>query len=121
MPSIPTQRTLAKLRADGYTCAIVEKWNKWAKVRQDMGGFADIVAWKPGAGVLAIQTTSGSNVAARIQKIKESTAACAWLLSPAWLEVWGWRKAGERGKRKTWQLRRVWFDVGDDGEIRHRE
>ena len=23
----PTERTLKKLRAEGYTCAIVEKWN----------------------------------------------------------------------------------------------
>jgi hypothetical protein len=105
----PTQRTLAKLREEGWTAAIVEKWNPHAKIRQDMGGFADILAWAPNRGVLAVQATSGSNVAAHVTKLCAVPTVPAWLLSPARLEIWGWRKVGPRGKRKVWEVRRVVF------------
>lgn len=107
MPSKPTQRSLRLLRSEGWTAWVAERWNKWARVRQDMGGFGDIIAWAPGRGVLAVQATDGTSVSKRIAKIRSLPAADAWVQSGARLEVWGWRKAGERGKRKTWQVRRV--------------
>lgn len=103
----PTARTLAKLRAEGWNAWIVEKWNPHAHVRVDLGGFGDVLAWAPGRGILAVQATSGSNVSARLAKIAALDAAKSWVLSPARLEVWGWRKVGKRGERKLWECRVV--------------
>ena len=100
----PTARTLALLRAEGWTCGVVEQTIPHTFIKRDLGGFLDIVAWAPGRGVMGIQATSGSNVASRVDKIRALPSADAWLRSGARLEVWGWRKAGDRGKRKTWQV-----------------
>ena len=46
----PTQRSLAHLKALGYQARVVEKWNPFAKVRQDLFG-GDVLALKPGSPV----------------------------------------------------------------------
>lgn len=101
----PTQRSLKLLRAAGYLCAVVEHWNAWRKIRQDLFGFADILAVR-GNETLLVQTTSGSNVSARLAKIRSSQAADLWLSSPTRaIRVHGWAKRGPRGKRKVWTCR----------------
>lgn len=102
----PTERTKARLKAEGWPLiAVVEHWNPFARIRQDLFGFIDVLAVRQDE-ILAIQTTSGSNVAARIQKIAANPAYRIWLASPSRrLEVWGWRKVGPRGKRKMWEVR----------------
>lgn len=103
----PTQRSLKALRADSWLCAIVERFNPHVKIRQDLFGFADILAIR-GDECRLIQTTSGANVAARIAKIKDLPAAATWLSSPSrTIHVHGWRKVGARGKRKVWECRVV--------------
>jgi len=103
----PTQRSLKMMRADGWLCAIVEKYNSFIKVRQDLFGFADILCVKQNE-VLLIQTTSGSNVSERIKKIQALQAAEIWLDSPnRSIHVHGWRKAGPRGGVKKWECRVV--------------
>ena len=87
----PTQRTLKALRDDGWTVAIVEHWNPHARIRQDMFGFIDLVAVKPGR-TLAIQACAGASSAARVEKITN-----AELVGPVreanWdIQVWAWRK-----------------------------
>lgn len=105
----PTQRSLAKLRKEGWMVAIVEKWNQWAKIRQDLFGFIDLLAVK-GDIVMAVQTTSGTNVSQRLAKIQNTQAAATWLESPyRTIVVHGWRLAGARGKRKLWDCREVWM------------
>jgi hypothetical protein len=64
----PTQLSLAKLREEGYTVAVVEHWNAFARIRQDLFGFIDLLALK-GKEVLAVQTTTASNMSARVKKI----------------------------------------------------
>jgi hypothetical protein len=87
----PTQRSLAFLRGRGYLVAVVEKWNPHARIRQDLFGCLDLVAIKDGE-TLGVQTTSASNVAARVQKIAEAEAT-PLLRSAGWkIEVHGWRK-----------------------------
>ena len=66
----PTQRSLAYLREQGYTVAIVERWNPFARIRQDLFGFVDLLAIRKGE-TLAVQTTS-TNVSERIKKIQDS-------------------------------------------------
>lgn len=97
----PTQRSLAKLRADGYTVAIVEHWNGFTKRRHDLFGFVDILALREGE-TLAIQATSGSNVSARVNKIAEHENVAAVRKAGWRIAVWGWRKVGNR-----WQVREV--------------
>jgi hypothetical protein len=102
----PTQRSLVLLKKEGWLPAIVEKFNIFAKIRQDLYGCIDIVAIRKGA-ILGVQTTSGSNVAAHVTKILALPNAKLWMLAGARLEVHGWRKAGKRGERKLWSCRRV--------------
>lgn len=86
---------------------ITEHWNSFVKRRKDFLGFADLVCIR-GNDTLAVQTTSGTNVAARIAKIRTIQAAALWLESPTRrIVVHGWAKRGPRGKRKVWTCREV--------------
>jgi len=106
--SSPTSRSLEQLKKDGYFAQVVERWNPYAKIRQDLFGVIDIVAIKATEmGVLAIQATSGSNTYARVVKCLESPFLAAWLGSGNRLEVWGWAKRGARGERKLWTLKKT--------------
>ena len=105
----PTQRSLKQLRKDGWMVAVVEKWNPHVGIRQDLFGFADLLAVKDNT-VLLVQCTSGDNVAARIKKIQESDPAKYWASSPnRWIVVHGWRMVGAKGKRKLWACREEWI------------
>lgn len=100
----PTQRSLKVLRERGFTCGIVEKWNSHVMVRQDLFGFADIIAMKPGDGIWAVQVTTSSNVAAHRAKIYGEPRHQVWLKSGGQIWLHGWSKKGARGKRKLWTL-----------------
>lgn len=103
----PTKRTLALLRKLGYRVAVVERWNAFAKIRQDLFGFIDVLAIrKDEPGVLGVQATTRANQAARMAKILEAPALVDWICSGNRVEVHGWAKVGPRGKRKTWQVTR---------------
>lgn len=105
--SSPTQRSLKKLRDAGYLAEVTEKYNSFIKQRKDLFGFIDVLAVK-GNEVLAVQTTSGSNVSARIEKIRSLQSHELWLASPnRRIVVHGWRKVGAKGKRKLWECREV--------------
>lgn len=104
--SSPTSRTLADLRELGFVAEIVEKWNQWSKTRHDLFNLFDILAMKPGVGIIGVQATSGSNHAARIAKLRKSDLLPVWLQSGGRAEVWSYAKRGPRGARKVWTLRR---------------
>ena len=106
MASKPTQRTLAHLRKEGYTVAIAEKFNSFIKVRQDLFGWIDICAIHPDKqGVLGVQTTSTSNLPARITKAMALDSLKVWLQAGNRASFMGWAKRGARGKRKLWTLK----------------
>jgi hypothetical protein len=95
--SSPTQRSLKYLRNLGYRCDIVER-RLGRFVTKDLFGFIDLLAIKDGE-VLAVQTTSGSNVAARVAKIAsdELADAVADVRKLGWsIHVHGWRKNSKR-------------------------
>lgn len=104
----PCQRSLKKLRSDGWTCAITEHWNPYSKTRSDLFGFCDILCFKDEV-TLAVQTTSGDNVSHRLEKIMGIPAAKAWATGSIFrqITIHGWRKVGPRGKRKVWECREV--------------
>lgn len=94
----PTQRTLKSLRDDGYIAEVVERWNAFARIRQDLFGIIDVVAVKEGVnGVVGVQTTSYSNVSARIKKALENKALPVWVKAGNRFVVHGWKK-GLRGE-----------------------
>jgi len=106
----PTARSLKYLRDLGYHAYVVERWNPYAKVRQDFGGFADILAFREDQrGVLAVQATTGDNVAHRVEKLQNLDVIHAFRLGGNLLVIHGWAKQGARGKRKVWTLREVWL------------
>lgn len=96
MASSPTQRSLAYLKAEGYTVAVVEYWNSFTRRRHDLFGMFDLLALRSGE-TLAVQTTSGSNVSARVRKISDSGLVGA-VRDAGWqIHVHGWRK-GANGR-----------------------
>lgn len=102
----PTQLSLASYRKAGYTCQVVEHFNSFARRRQDLFGFIDIVAiCEEQLGVLGIQTTSKSNISARILKIKKEPVAKTWLMGGNMIVVEGW------GKNKAGRYEVVRYNV----------
>ena len=102
MSSSPTQRSLKLMRERGYLCEITERWNQWAKVRQDLFSFVDVLCIKDGETV-AVQTTSYSNISARVKKISELDTAPIVKLAGWKIIVQGWRK----DKSGKWVVREV--------------
>ncbi len=100
----PTRRSLAYLRKQGYTVAIVEHWNQFARIRQDLFDFGDLLAIKPGEPILIVQTTTKSNQLARYKKIVSIQEAKTWLLAGGKIVVHGWADVAEEGKRKKWEV-----------------
>lgn len=101
--SSPTQRTLAKLRKEGYHAQVVEKTIPRMFTKVDLFGAIDIVAVRDDIpGVLGIQCTSASNQAARYTKAVAIPAIRSWVKSGNRMEVWGWSKKGKAGARKLW-------------------
>ena len=88
----PTQRSLKHLRDQGYSVQVVEKWNPFAHIRQDLFGWIDLVAVHPTLGILGVQTTTKENLNARLEKAKGNAALLSWLLSGGKLHAHGWRK-----------------------------
>ena len=86
----PTQRSLEYLREQGYHCEVVEKWNPWRRIRQDLWGWCDILAIRRGE-VLAVQVTS-SGVSSRIKKIQESDTVAKVREAGIRIECHGWTK-----------------------------
>jgi hypothetical protein len=108
----PTQRARAELKKLGAVSAIVERWNPHSRVRQDLFGWMDIIALL-GPNTLGLQVTSGTNHAARRAKILAEPRALAWLQAGNLVEIWSVRKAGPRGKRKLWQIRKEALTLED--------
>lgn len=106
----PTQRSLAWLRSHGWTAVVVERWNAHAKCRQDLFGFADILAIRPGRTLL-VQTTTRDHVAHRVAKIGHTAEAFAWLdRSPEReIEVHGWKENAVRVIHVTYDGKKLRF------------
>lgn len=98
----PTQRSLKHYRDRGYLADIVERWIPQARIRKDLFGILDIVAVGNGETV-GVQTTSASNMSARVKKIADSEAIYE-LREAGWtVVVQGWRK----NSKGRWVVREV--------------
>lgn len=111
--SSPTQRSLKLLRSRGYLVAIVEKWNPYVKIRQDLFGFIDLVAIK-GNETLGVQTTTRGDINRRMEKIRNLPAAKFWAdSSTRKIIVHGWAIMGAKGKRKKYECREIEMTLAD--------
>ena len=99
----PTQRSLKYLRDQGYSVWIVEHWNSFARIRQDLFGCIDLLAIGNGDS-LAIQTTTASNMSARKHKILENQYYPEMVQSNWKVHLHGWVKVGNRWEVKVVEL-----------------
>lgn len=109
-PVSATQKSLKKLREEGYLCEVVEKTIPKCFIKKDLFGFIDVLAIK-GSEVLALQTTCGggsgnSNLYARERKIKEHenypvVKKLGWRII-----IHGWRQI--KDKYKNSNPKKVW-------------
>lgn len=107
MPS-PTQSTLKHLRKEGYYAEVVERWNQYARIRQDFAGICDIIAIGKGE-TICVQATSGSHVSDRMKKL-QSHDNTPILKENGWrVLVIGWQKKPHKkgSKRLVWKERIV--------------
>jgi hypothetical protein len=117
----PTVRTRDYFREHGYRIDVVERWigvgldNKFMgtrKKRKDFCGFADLIAFLP-QEIIAIQSTSRSNMSNRVKKIvhgidaepNSQESAIEWLLGEGRrrIIIQGWAKYAKPVDRKWWR------------------
>ena len=91
----PTQNTLKHYRSLGYKARVTEHWNPFAKVRQDLFGFIDVVAVGNG-NIIGVQATSWSNHAARKSKIMSIEEPITWCQSRGLVHLISWKKVKNR-------------------------
>lgn len=102
---LPGARTMEHMRKEGFVCGRVEHWNSHCNIRQDLFGFADLIAMRGGAGIIAVQATSdqnGANANKRIAKILAEPRAKIWLQLGGRIMVFGWRKLSRGMVREKW-------------------
>jgi len=107
----PTARSKQELQKRGYRVAIVEHWNAFAKIRQDLFGCIDILAVKEGETLLAVQVTSNAHAAARIAKSQEF--AILWNTTGNRFVLHAWaplRTAGTK-KQRRYELKEILLPV----------
>lgn len=119
----PTGRTRQWLRKQGYLVGSTETYNAFSGHRHDLFGFCDLMAIpdrvlrgnefsqgmpRPLYYPIFIQVTSGSNHAARRNKMVESHAVETVLRCTAQVCIISWSEKKERGRQK-WFPRVEWI------------
>ncbi len=95
----PTQLSKRKLEKEGCLVEITEHWNAFARKRNDLFGFIDLLAILDGR-IYGIQTTSASNARARIKKILDSPKFDQVYAAGIKVVVHGWKK----NKSNRWEV-----------------
>lgn len=118
----PTARTLKTLRDEGWTCAVVEHFNIWAKVRQDLFGGIDVLGVRPGE-TIGVQCCSGGkgktggDQAKHVKKLLAEPRMKSWVEAGNRLECWSWRKGAKGWTCRVARLTLVdgeWLTVEGD-------
>jgi hypothetical protein len=106
--SSPTQRALKELRKRGWKVYITEKFNAFARIRQDAFGFGDLLGIDiESKKIVLVQVTSGANHAARITKIKGIQEAYDWIDSGGLILVMSFRK----NSKGRYDMREEYLDL----------
>jgi hypothetical protein len=90
------------MRERNYECEVTERWNAFSRTRKDLFGFIDILCLGTDGSIVGVQSTSDSNVAARVTKIADSPLVGRVRSAGIRILVHGWRKVKGR-----WQVREV--------------
>lgn len=95
------QRSIKHLKDQGYSVARGEHWNYFAKKKQDLFQFGDLLVAN-GDHIALVQVTTTGNMGAREKKIFSLPVHKIWLAAGGRIFVHGWSRKGPRGKRKVW-------------------
>jgi hypothetical protein len=90
------------MRERGFYAEVTEHWNQWARKRKDLFGFIDILCLGADGSIVGVQSTSASNISARVSKIADSPLVGRVRSAGIRIVVQGWRKVKGR-----WQVREV--------------
>jgi len=85
----PSARTLQYLRKQGHICQTVEKWNPFARIRQDLFQIFDIIS-VDGTSIIGVQCTTKANMSARRKKILASEILPFWKQARGKILLIGW-------------------------------
>lgn len=102
MAKTTIQQTKRKLKREGWKPQTVEQWNAFSQKRSDLLGIIDLLAFKLGEPILAVQCTAVTNFADHMRKICQDCAedAMLWLSTGNRLELWGWHSDGSGRLRR---------------------
>lgn len=95
----------------GYTCRVVERWNPYARIRQDLFGIIDVLCIKTGEPIIGLQVTSMGLMQDHRRKALAAKELTIWLGAGCRFVLHGWDKRTKRNKdnkltkMKTWQVR----------------
>lgn len=136
MSAIALQRSKKYLENLGWHVAIVERWNQWAHIRQDLYGLHDLVAVRHDSnGVWGINATEDNGgVQAHITKYLNgwddpkrgrqppNHTLPVWLAAGNRFSIMGWGKRNQdgRGSRKVWTMRLIEMYL-DGAEVKWKE
>ena len=90
------------MREKGFHAEVTEKWVPGANIRRDLWGFVDILCLGDSGDLVGVQSTSASNIAARVAKIAESPLLGRVRKANIKIIVHGWAK-----RKGRWVVREV--------------
>jgi hypothetical protein len=99
-----TQLSTAFMEGQGYHSEKLERWNSFARIRQDVAA-ADIISFKDGEDPVLIQVTTKPNMKARKDKILQTRNARIWIRHGLPFQIHGWYKVKNRWKVEVWTLK----------------
>lgn len=85
--------------------------------KRDLFNFGDSACFKPGEGIMLVQSTTTPNQAARVNKIKGIPEAEGWLKSGGRIQVHGWRQKGGKGGRWILTVQEIGIDEDFPGTL----
>lgn len=95
-PIKTTQLSLKHFRDIGYEAHKTEHWNSWARIRQDLLGFGDLLVFGF-KQIILVQVTSQPNMGPRRKKIIESKQAKRWVKAGGRIVLHGWQRKVKKG------------------------
>lgn len=89
----PTQRALALYKKRGCKVFVAERWNGFAKIRQDAFGFGDLLVIDPvNQEIILVQVTSATNHSTRVNKVLSISEAKDWLQAKGKIVVMSFKR-----------------------------
>ncbi len=110
------KRAMDDLKALGFSAWDVESTIPHTFIKRDCFGFADILAHRPGVGILLIQATANRNHGSHKRKMFGESVApniAAWLASGGRVEIWSYDQSQAIGASKDHVLRREEITIAD--------